>query len=239
LFNSSWSTIELFHVIPQGAQGIPHDVNPNSVPGLTDDYNVLVAIPAIHYMEHMPFQENPFRTRINFDSKGGSIFGLNAMTGHTITYEADEKRIGFAESTECSIESGRNSDESYWRGANGGKATTDASRPDFKANAAMSSRTTDDDIFATKVEGLEEAEEELNAGVTCFTASCRSLMAMGYVFIGTALAVVYRISRPKERYDHMMAQASSLEEPHLSSADDDLNSAYRRKPWREPESMLI
>lgn len=222
----------------EGAKGTDHDVNPESVASLTDDYNVLIAIPAIHYMEHMPLEDKPYRTRLNFDSKSGSIFGLNAMTGHTISYEPDSNRIGFAESKTC-IETGEESDES-WRGRGSGEDSNSSNGHIFKANtgAMLSSTATDDDIFASKTEALdEESKQEIDSGITCFTASCRSLMAMGYVFIGTALAVVYRVSRPKERQDNMMQ--ATYDEPHIGSTNDDLNSAYRRKPWNEPASMLI
>ncbi|KAG7340724.1 xylanase inhibitor [Nitzschia inconspicua] len=76
--------------------------DPNQVPGLVGDldpdhpYDVLLAIPASHYMEC----ENGVCVNRFYATEGsGSVLGANSMMGHDILFDAEHGRIGWAEST--------------------------------------------------------------------------------------------------------------------------------------------
>jgi hypothetical protein len=78
---------------------------------------VVLAIPATHYMEYSPVDET-YTPRIYFTESKGSVIGANAMQGHNILFDSENSRIGFAESTciyqdeESSILSGMSSSSS-------------------------------------------------------------------------------------------------------------------------------
>jgi hypothetical protein len=59
---------------------------------------VVLAIPATHYMEYSPVDET-YTPRIYFTESKGSVIGANAMQGHNILFDSQNSRIGFAEST--------------------------------------------------------------------------------------------------------------------------------------------
>jgi len=77
--------------------------NPNSVPGLVGDldtsspYDILVAMPASHYMEYDPDKQK-YIPRFYTDEYGGSVLGANFMMGHDVLFDVDNKRLGFTES---------------------------------------------------------------------------------------------------------------------------------------------
>jgi hypothetical protein len=60
-------------------------------------YDVLLAIPPSHYMEYDD-QANKYVARFYTDGEAGSILGANAMMGHDVLFDLDDKRIGWAES---------------------------------------------------------------------------------------------------------------------------------------------
>lgn len=78
--------------------------NFDSVPGLAADLDrtspqdVLLAIPAMHYMEYSP-SKGTYTPRIYFTESQGGVIGSNAMQGHNVLFDWENKRIGFAESS--------------------------------------------------------------------------------------------------------------------------------------------
>ena len=78
------------------------DVTANSV-GLAGDLDkdhpldVILAIPPSHYMELD--SKNKYTARFYDDESGGSVIGANAMMGHNVFFDVENKRIGWAEST--------------------------------------------------------------------------------------------------------------------------------------------
>eukprot|EP00545_Synedropsis_sp_CCMP1620_P013545 CAMPEP_0119009382 /NCGR_PEP_ID=MMETSP1176-20130426/4327_1 /TAXON_ID=265551 /ORGANISM="Synedropsis recta cf, Strain CCMP1620" /LENGTH=568 /DNA_ID=CAMNT_0006961891 /DNA_START=43 /DNA_END=1745 /DNA_ORIENTATION=- len=216
----------------EGDSSTLRELDPSTVPSLTNGFNVLVAVPAIHYLEHMVTGVRPYRARIHFESEKGSLLGANLMQGHTVSYEPDLNRIGFAESRQCETggsggggrtgagEGGDEADNAEAGGstslATSGGVIQQAAPVATTSNAGTAvSVGTDDDLFVSgEQESFEESkkdEDDLDGG-SCFTASCRSFMAIAYVFIGTALAVVYRVSRPKERLGSDLLHQYSVEE---------------------------
>merc|ERR1719253_565828 len=81
--------------------------DPRTIPGLagnidvTTPNDVLMAIPAKHYMQHNA-KDGTYTSRIYLDRDDdqGNILGANAMMGHDILFDVDAGRIGIAES-EC------------------------------------------------------------------------------------------------------------------------------------------
>lgn len=60
--------------------------------------DVLLAIPPHHYMEYDPKTEK-YTSRIYFTEQSGGVLGANAMMGHDILFDWENRRIGFAESS--------------------------------------------------------------------------------------------------------------------------------------------
>ena len=59
--------------------------------------DVILAFPATHYMEYSASEET-YTPRIYFTSTFGGVIGTNAMQGHNVLFDWENKRVGFAES---------------------------------------------------------------------------------------------------------------------------------------------
>eukprot|EP00581_Thalassiosira_minuscula_P010393 CAMPEP_0183710418 /NCGR_PEP_ID=MMETSP0737-20130205/6150_1 /TAXON_ID=385413 /ORGANISM="Thalassiosira miniscula, Strain CCMP1093" /LENGTH=701 /DNA_ID=CAMNT_0025938683 /DNA_START=169 /DNA_END=2274 /DNA_ORIENTATION=- len=59
--------------------------------------DIVVAIPAAHYMEYDP-DNKKFVPRFYTEESSGSVLGANAMMGHDVYFDIERSRIGFAES---------------------------------------------------------------------------------------------------------------------------------------------
>ena len=235
-------------MITQGDKTSLLELDPSTVYGLTRDYNVLVAVPAIHYMERMVTDLRPYRTRIRFGEQQGSLLGASFVQGHTVSYEPDLSRIGFAESTHCQAagnvglertatgRSNMNEQNAQIESPTSGPISGGAS----DASPAQAAAGTDDMFVAAAQSsvpgGAVEGDSSRSGG--CYTATCRSFMAVGYVFVGTALAVVYRLSRPKVRVEN--AGNIPSEDKHSMYHQEDNRSAYRRKStWNDADGPLL
>ncbi len=64
----------------------------------TSPQDILLAIPATHYMEYSP-SRGTYTPRIYFTESQGGVIGSNAMQGHNVLFDWENKRVGFAEST--------------------------------------------------------------------------------------------------------------------------------------------
>mmetsp|Transcript_3238 Transcript_3238/g.7165 ORF Transcript_3238/g.7165 Transcript_3238/m.7165 type:complete len:804 (-) Transcript_3238:211-2622(-) len=60
--------------------------------------DVLLAIPATHYMEYSP-SKGTYTPRIYFTETAGGVIGANAMQGHNVLFDWENQRVGFAESS--------------------------------------------------------------------------------------------------------------------------------------------
>lgn len=242
----------------QGDPNTPKELDTSSVPNLTDDYNVLIAVPATRYMAFLLTGKRGYRPRIKFDGNEGSTLGAIVMQGHSISYEIDMNRIGFAESQRCEASHAVSRGRSIENGSGGSNTTTGNVGGTLSINNAVPPSTAEpvstlqvpsvnnDDMFVGKTSITSYASIAPNIGETtstlgkytgggCATASCRCFMAIGYVFIGTALAVAYRLSRPKERTLASFENFESDAEPLVFSVDA---SAYRRKTFHEGGTMV-
>lgn len=72
--------------------GLAADLDP------TSPQDVVLAIPATHYMEYSP-SKGTYTPRIYFTESQGGVIGSNAMQGHNILFDWENKRVGFAESS--------------------------------------------------------------------------------------------------------------------------------------------
>lgn len=207
---------------------------------------MLIAVPSIHYMEKIASDFRPFRARIHFEGQQGSYLGLNIMQGHTVSYEPDLNRIGFAESRLC--QPGGGDDDSSGVDHSGGNQTSQQGGTANSENGGGSSagtvfpsqRVETDDMFVSGAESTQSggtSDDETSSG-GCYTATCRSFMAVGYVFIGTALAVVYRLSRPKERAITDVGAYTEVSQTRYHQ--EDLSPVYRRKTaWNEIDGPTL
>jgi hypothetical protein len=212
---------------------------------------VLVAVPAIHYMERLVTDFRPYRARIRFEGEQGSLLGATFVQGHTVSYEPDLFRIGFAESAHCQA-----------TGKNGGARTATgrsnmneqhaeigvpasvriSGRSSATSSAPAQAAAATDDMFVagagSSKPGSAADDDSSGRGGGCYTATCRSFMAVGYVFVGTALAVAYRLSRPKVRV--VGAGNERSEDMRVIHHQDDLHSTYRRKStWNDADGPLL
>jgi hypothetical protein len=60
--------------------------------------DILIAIPASHYMEYTP-SKDLYTPRIYFSESHGGVLGANALQGHDISFDWENGRIGISEST--------------------------------------------------------------------------------------------------------------------------------------------
>lgn len=64
--------------------------------------DILLAVPAIHYMEYSPSKKT-YTSRLYFTETSGGVIGANAMQGHDVLFDWEQPRIGFVESS-CNYE---------------------------------------------------------------------------------------------------------------------------------------
>ncbi len=60
-------------------------------------YDIILAFPPSHYMEYDP-EHDKYTSRFYVTESRGSVLGANAMMGHSILFDVDNDRIGWAES---------------------------------------------------------------------------------------------------------------------------------------------
>ena len=63
--------------------------------------DILIAVPATHYMEYSP-SKDVYTSRFYFTESRGGVLGANSLQGHDVVFDWDYGRIGFAEST-CKV----------------------------------------------------------------------------------------------------------------------------------------
>lgn len=83
-----------------GSIGDEPSGDPNQIPGYAGDIlfagspnDVVLAIPASHYMEYDPDNDN-YVNRFYVDESSGSVLGANAMMGHDVYFDTLNERVG-------------------------------------------------------------------------------------------------------------------------------------------------
>jgi hypothetical protein len=79
--------------------------------------DLVIAIPATHYMEYSPALK-VYTSRLYFTETRGGVLGANAMQGHSVLFDWENGRVGFAEST-CAFDSieedsSQDNHETFW-----------------------------------------------------------------------------------------------------------------------------
>lgn len=67
-------------------------------------HDVILAVPATHYMEYSPSKKT-YTPRLYFTESKGGVIGSNAMQRHNVLFDWENRRVGFAEST-CEYDAG-------------------------------------------------------------------------------------------------------------------------------------
>lgn len=109
--NSAWTlTEEEFKAMPTLILQLASNPDenqgkdPNSTPGLAGNfdkdhpYDVLVAVPPSHYLEYKA-KTGKYTPRIYVSAGGHSTLGANVIMGHDVLFDADNNRLGWAESS--------------------------------------------------------------------------------------------------------------------------------------------
>ena len=79
-----------------GGLSPPGLVGPKLSPSSPSD--ILLAIPATHYMEYSAAKD-VYTSRLYFTESRGGVLGANSMQGHNVLFDWENGRVGFAEST--------------------------------------------------------------------------------------------------------------------------------------------
>lgn len=225
-------------------EGVDTSLDPNTIPNMAGDldpdnqHDTLMAIPPSSYMEWNP-SSGAYRARISFahDGSGGTVLGSNAMRGHTILYDLEKKRIGFAESRSCQKK----------------KADDDAGGENFDDDMyAVQEETgaggvhmvegtlTDDDVFGVPVEAAvkpppdspSDGDSAPPAGSAPPADGTPSASAPGNDSAATAndapLAPTVQMPPPANSNSGNGPSATSQGQPTTLSQDDDGGSDFRK-----------
>ena len=76
--------------------GLVGDIDPSS------PHDIILALPATHYMEYSP-SKRTYTPRLYFSESKGGVIGSNAMQRHNVLFDWENRRVGFAESS-CEYE---------------------------------------------------------------------------------------------------------------------------------------
>lgn len=76
----------------EGAVGLVGAMDPDN-PG-----DILLAVPASHFMEYSPSKDT-YTSRLYFTESKGGVIGANAMQGHDVLFDWENGRVGIAESS--------------------------------------------------------------------------------------------------------------------------------------------
>ena len=109
--------------------------------------DVLLAIPAVHYMDRLG--NGLYRFRVSLKSPGSTVLGANALMGHRLNFDLAGGRIGFAEAGSCFDDRDRDDvPKTYQEKMNGGGEKQDDTAPAVEggggASASLSSPWTSD-----------------------------------------------------------------------------------------------
>ena len=94
----------LIQMTPHDLQAYDTSMDANSVvglagKGLSPEYpqDIIIAIPPTHYMEYTDGKS--YTPRVYFSESSGGVLGANAMMNHDVSFDWENRRVGFSEST--------------------------------------------------------------------------------------------------------------------------------------------
>jgi hypothetical protein len=191
--------------------------NPSSVSGLAGSldpahpYDVLLAIPPSHYMEYDD-KVNKYVARFYTDEGGGSVLGANAMMGHDVYFDLDDKRIGWAES-DCDYHE-LISNGGFVDSLDGGSTSVKPETPTRTSTTSTTASSHDKDA-APKIHPAVDA---------CNDLACRGTVA-GFLFGFLALGLL--VGRGCRRSTSKYTATDVTGDLELTPA---LNAEYRDDP---------
>ena len=175
--------------------------------------DVILAIPPSHYFEYDDDTKN-YKARFYTDEGSGSVLGANAMMGHDILFDVDNKQVGFAEST-CDYE-GLVKPFIDTKGYLESKYPIEPSRQEH----SETSKTGDNgQTLPADIDGL------------CSSLSCQMAFVVGVV-AAVSLAAYVAIRRSPTGPSYILPSELELQTtpPSNDSEDDEFPVRYRDAP---------
>ena len=180
---------------PQHMVGLAGELEPDS------PYDVILAVPASHYMEY-DSDTDLYTPRVYLDERSGSVLGANAMQGHDVFFNMEDNYIGFAES-DCNFAASVNDPRSEPMNDASSKAEVEievkpeVTYDDYYGKEERIYGTNDDE----GVEYPKDDVESVSASWACTTARCQVYFGLALIVIvaqvvgGVSLYRRYRASR--------------------------------------------
>jgi len=221
-------------------------------------HDILLAVPPSHYME-FDEKSNNYVARFYVDEGGGSVIGANAMMGHDVNFDVDNKRIGWAEST-CDYTSLVNSNGYHFDPSAGVSVEVDKQEevkpvevkpveeppvpvPEPKEEKQEKEETPEKPVTEEKKKpvkddkttdsALKKPDGSVPSTVdSCSSITCRGGFVAGIVGFLLVALLGWRRMSSKSRVEY---QAAELEFPNLDHDDDgeDDFGRYRDDPKGE------
>eukprot|EP00577_Skeletonema_sp_RCC1716_P009770 CAMPEP_0113378104 /NCGR_PEP_ID=MMETSP0013_2-20120614/3515_1 /TAXON_ID=2843 ORGANISM="Skeletonema costatum, Strain 1716" /NCGR_SAMPLE_ID=MMETSP0013_2 /ASSEMBLY_ACC=CAM_ASM_000158 /LENGTH=666 /DNA_ID=CAMNT_0000260291 /DNA_START=10 /DNA_END=2010 /DNA_ORIENTATION=+ /assembly_acc=CAM_ASM_000158 len=203
---------------------------PNDVPGWAGDAlspsfpkDVVLSIPASHYMEYDPEKEVHV-ARFYTEEGSGSVIGANAMMGHDVYFDIPRGRVGFAES-DCDYATLLETE-----------GTSISVAPQTNTDQSGSSSYSDlaDQAKGKAAEIIDDMKHE------CSSTECRGVA--GFLIFSALVIVIAAIRRATSRrrmlrqYQEAELEISDLALNSDSDSDDgSMNSGYTDEPPMPPQ----
>ena len=151
-------------------------------------FDVMIAIPATHYLEYIP-ATGTYRSKLTLDSKIGSFIGMVAMEGHAFYYDLTADRIGIAESFNCQPKSGLSGfgDDDMFA-----LPTIESGADPWNYNPKGPGGESD------AGDGTLSKAHYDQSGGSCTSATCISFVTVGYAIVLVTLAVAFKKYRPRD-----------------------------------------
>ncbi|GAX14124.1 hypothetical protein FisN_8Hh040 [Fistulifera solaris] len=161
-------------------QGLVGELDPDH------PYDVLLAIPPSHYFEY-DADDKKYYARFYADEKRGSVLGANAMMGHDVLFDIDNKILGWAES-HCDY------NQLVERYANGNLIPDDPipKREDQKKNSEEPSNN-DEERFKPEDEDMYSRSEPPPSMQLCTSSTCQ--IGVTVFVVGAVIAVGYVLAQ--------------------------------------------
>lgn len=200
--------------------GLAEDVDPQN------PYDVLLSVPASHYMEYDP-DEQGWYNRFYVDEASGGVIGGNAMMGHDIFFDVENRRLGWAEAdcdyTQLLKTYGFDKPNPRPKPNNSGSTDSPTMAPEKPgATSSPSSKPHDD----TNVGDDDNVESEGNQ--FCATLTCRGALAFVVIlFVGLSLWLF--VSR-RGKTDYSSYERAATNEVELKEGMSNGNGDYSDIP---------
>jgi len=203
-----------------GVPGLSGEVDPDN------PYDVLLAIPATHYME-FDADEDAWVNRFYADEPSGGVIGGNAMMGHDVFFDVDNHRLGWAEAdcdyTKLLKDNGIDIKPQPPK-PSGQPPTTPApvSAPTIPNTPPVAPQN-DDAVVMDDDVAVEGSDRQF-----CTTVSCQGALASVVVLV-VALVALRAVTRRTAGTDYEMPGATELELQEASG------NGFSDKPYTDED----